>query len=467
MIHLYTGYKNKIKTILKFTAHDTTTSHGKSLERYRRVLLTGGSTLIVKIFSVTINLITVPLTLKYLGSERYGLWMTISSILSLMSFADLGLGNGLLNAISEANGKKDKSIAKKVVSSTFFMLTGIALIIFLLFLVIYKYVDWPGLFNAKNNIAKIESGPTIFVLLSIFVLNMPLGIIQRIQDGYQEGFKYQVWLILGSILSFIFLILCIQNKMGLPWLVLAFSGGQLIASLLNGLLLFFKTRKYLKPSWKEFNYKSGLSLMNSGLIFFFLGLFTLLGNSSDSIIISHTLNPSSVAGYEIVKKIFLFSMFTQFLIQPLWPAFGEALESGDFIWAKNTLFKGLKLFILLNAIISLPLLLFGKQIIFHWVGKEYIPSWSLLLGFYLFVIFANYGGVMSTFLNSKQLINRQLFMIALASICSVILKIFLSLKFGVSGIIWATVIGYLIFYVYPSYKIAVNFFNEKSVKVNK
>jgi O-antigen/teichoic acid export membrane protein len=52
--------------------------------------------------------------------------MAISSILALMSFADLGLGNGLLNAISQANGRNSKKDAQIAVSSTFFILVGIA-----------------------------------------------------------------------------------------------------------------------------------------------------------------------------------------------------------------------------------------------------------------------------------------------------------------------------------------------------
>jgi O-antigen/teichoic acid export membrane protein len=47
--------------------------------------------------------ISVPLTLTYLGSERYGMWMAISSIVALLAFADFGLGNGLVNAIAVAS----------------------------------------------------------------------------------------------------------------------------------------------------------------------------------------------------------------------------------------------------------------------------------------------------------------------------------------------------------------------------
>lgn len=468
------NFQNQInKILLKFLPNNqlgtlkTESDLDKSNERFKRILLTGGSTALVKVFSALINLITVPLTVNYLGSERYGLWMAISSLMALMSFADLGLGNGLLNAISAAHGKKNVEEAKKAVSSTFFMLLVVSSILLIIFLIIYPLVAWHELFNAQSELAINESAPTIFVLVIFFLISMPLGIIQRIQDGYQEGYKFQIWLLLGSFISLLGLLLCIFLETGLPWLVLAFSSGQLLATFFNGIFLFINSRKELMPSLINFDLTIAKYLFKAGLIFFILGGFTLLGNATDNIVLAHTLGTSSVAGYEIVKKVFLFSMFTQFIIQPLWPAFGEAMESGDYNWAKTTLLKAIKICILSSAIISLPLLLFGKQLIEIWVGPELIPSWSLLIGFYVFVLFANYGGVMSTFLNSGALIKKQLLIIALASLSSLFLKIVLSLNFGVSGIIWATVIGYSIFYIFPSYKIAFNYLKtleNKSLK---
>jgi O-antigen/teichoic acid export membrane protein len=452
----------QIKNIFGFSSHDSSTLAGKSKERYRRILLTGGSTAIVKIFSALINLITVPLTLNYLGAERYGLWMAISSIMALMSFADLGLGNGLINAISKAHGLKSIKEAQIAVSSTFYMLLSISGLLFLIFLIIYPHIEWQNVFNVQSKLAIEESGPTMFVLVITFLINMPLGVVQRIQDGYQEGFKFQIWLIVGSIISLAGIIICIYLETGLPWLVLAFSSGQIIATLFNGILLFSKRRTELRPRLTYFDFTSAKYLFNEGLIFFFLGIFTLLGNATDNIVLAHTLGPTSVAGYEIVKKIFLFSMFTQFIIRPLWPAFGEAMESGDYNWARKTLTKAIKLSIFISAIISLPLLLFGKQIINIWVGPEFTPSWSLLIGFYVFILLTNYGGVMSTFMNSGELIKKQLLIIGLASVCSIILKIVLSINFGVSGIIWATIIGYSIFYIVPSYRIVFNHLKTKT-----
>jgi O-antigen/teichoic acid export membrane protein len=348
----------------------------------------------VKLFTVAINLVTVPLTVKYHGAERYGLWMAISSVMALMSFADLGLGNGLLNAVSRAKGRNDPQEAQVAVSSTFFILLGISVLLFLIFISVFPFISWQDVFNVKSSLAIQEAGPTMMVLTVTLLVNMPLGIIERIQSGYQEGYRFQVWLILGSILSLAGLLICIYFRGGLMWLVIAYSGGQLVATILNGFYLLYKKRKYLKPSFKYFNLKEGKILIRSGLIFFLLGLFALIANASDDIILTQTIGPSAVAGYEIVKKLFLFSMFTQYIIQPLWPAFAEAIASGDIAWAKNTIKKALLLGIISAGIISLPILIFGKQIIMIWVSAQFIPSWSLLLGFYVFVLLGSYGGIL-------------------------------------------------------------------------
>ena len=40
--------------------------------RFRRIILTAGSTSIIKIINAGINFLIVPLTITYLGSEKYG-----------------------------------------------------------------------------------------------------------------------------------------------------------------------------------------------------------------------------------------------------------------------------------------------------------------------------------------------------------------------------------------------------------
>ena len=97
-----------------------------------------------KVITIVTMLISVPLTLHYLGSERYGMWMTITSIIAMMGFADLGLGLGLINAISETHGQDDRLAAERYVSSGFFMLSAMALLIMVGFAIAYPLIPWHG-----------------------------------------------------------------------------------------------------------------------------------------------------------------------------------------------------------------------------------------------------------------------------------------------------------------------------------
>jgi O-antigen/teichoic acid export membrane protein len=72
------------------------------------------------VISITAGLIAVRLTLRYLGTERYGLWMTISSVIAFPGFSGLGINNGLLNGIPIAHGRDDRQLARQYVSSAFF-----------------------------------------------------------------------------------------------------------------------------------------------------------------------------------------------------------------------------------------------------------------------------------------------------------------------------------------------------------
>src|SRR6202521_6359178 len=69
----------------------------RGARRNRGAAITGGTAVLARAVQVSTSLITIPLTVHYLGNERFGLWMTISSVLSMANFADFGIGNAALN----------------------------------------------------------------------------------------------------------------------------------------------------------------------------------------------------------------------------------------------------------------------------------------------------------------------------------------------------------------------------------
>ena len=87
---LQAGVRQRLRFI-SLTPFDQSTAEGRAQERHRRVALTAGAAALAKLLSVGTALISVPLTLHYLGAERFGMWITISSLIAMLSFADFGI----------------------------------------------------------------------------------------------------------------------------------------------------------------------------------------------------------------------------------------------------------------------------------------------------------------------------------------------------------------------------------------
>jgi len=209
--------------------------------------------------------------------------MTISSMVLILGFSDLGMGLGLMNSISAAHGQDDRQAGRAYVSSGFFMLLGGAAVVLLIFSVAYRLVPWSSILNVKSALAVQEAGPAVAVMVLCFIVNLPLDVVQRVQLGYQEGFINSLWESLGRGLALGGLLLVIYWQGGLLWLVLAISGAPLLALAGNWLGLLGYQRPWLFPSWRYFNRDYALKLLRTGLFFFLLKLAVTLIYSVDNI----------------------------------------------------------------------------------------------------------------------------------------------------------------------------------------
>lgn len=443
----------KLKQLLLFARLKPFKNNSK--ERYRKIILSGVSGIAARSIGILVSIITVPLTLGYLGTERYGLWMTISSMLAIIQFSDLGLGNALVNLIAEANGRDDKDAASKYISSVFFLSLGIAIILLLLLVAVYDFIPWARLYNLKTTLAIKDAGPASFVLFISAVFTVPAGLIRRIQLGYQDESIANLWVAAGNLLGFIFVLIAIYFKTGLTWLAAGMAFGPIIACLFNWYqYIGWKKRGWLLPRVKLFKLKTVRQVGGIGALFLILQLSSLIGNSSDNIVIAQVLGAAAVAKYAIVYKLFSIGLLSQYFITPLWPAFGEALARKDFDWARKTLKRVLLYNLAITFAIGLFLLFTGKLIITFWVGMNMVPSTFLLAGFAIWTMLFSFIGIMSTFLFYEHTLTKQIWFYALSSCIALILKIILAHYWYISGVVWAIVIGYAVFYVVPSLRLA-------------
>jgi len=442
-------------SVIRFAPFDVSTPAGRSKERLRRIVLSTGTALLARVITAFAALISVPLTIHYLGTERYGLWMTISSVIVLLGFADLGMGNGLVTAVAEAHGHDDRQAAQQAVSSTFFFLSAIAVLVLTTFFILYPFVSWSRIFNVTSDLAMRESGPAMTVFILCFALNLPLGVVQRVQMGYQEGYLNSLWQSAGSVLGLLALLLAVQVNAGLPWLVLALAGAPVLAAGLNWLVEFGKRRMWLMPAVHRFLWSAGKAILSNGLLFFVLSVLYLVGIASDNLIIAQVLGAEAVASYAVTQKLFVSLQFFSFVSYPLWPAFGEALARSDYVWARRAYSRSLLLGMGIGVATITPLLLFGQRIIGWWAGAEVVPSGILLVGWAGWFLVSSYGATAAPLLNSRaDLLRKQVVFQTLATFSSLGLKIVLAHYLQSAGVIWGGVIGYGIFLVIPTLLVA-------------
>jgi O-antigen/teichoic acid export membrane protein len=377
--------------------------------------------------------------------------MIISSVIAMLGFSDLGINNGLLNGISRAHGQNDRDLARQYVSSAFFLLTSIAIAIGIVFAAVYHWIPWGSLFRVQSTQALAEAGPAVAMFIACFLLNIPAGIVSRVQAGYQDGFSANLWSSLGSLLCLVSLLLTIHFRGSLPYLVLAMAGAPVLALLLNGAVLFAVERPWLLPSWSCMTTEASKDLWRKGALFFTLQLAFAISYSSDNLVLARILGPGAVAQYAVPCKLFsLVSTIIWFVVSPLWPAYGEALARRDHFWIRKTLCRSLTLVAGVSISLGTLLVIFGSRIIHVWVGSSIQTSPLLLVGLGIWSVVAAVSNAIAVFFNGLSIIRFQLLVASLGSLSNIALSVHLTHRIGISGVVYGSVLSQIFVFLIPS-----------------
>ena len=426
------------------------TASDRSHERYRRAALSGSTMLLGRVLSAVSSLLTVRLTFHYLGAERYGMWMTISSVVLMLGSADLGLSNGLVNLIADAAGRGDEVAEKTASASALFILSGISALMLVAMCVAYPFLNTARLFNLHSPLAIKESGPALLVFFFCFVLNLPLGAVRGVQTGLQKGFVNNLWWILGTILSLAALLIAIQQHAGLPALILCLTGPPVVSSMLNGLELFVWSHPELMPRARHFSRVAASRLLRTGLMYFLLQLSLTIGMQTDNVVIAQILGPKAVADYAVPARLFnvLVAVAGMFYMTMI-PAYTEALAKSDGPWIRKTFFRVAGAGIAANLVLATIAVLVGNRLIALWVGPQIQPSKGLLVALGLICVVTSYVNSASTLLNGLGRFRSQVIFGLLMAVVNLALSIVLVRRFGVTGAALGTVIAMALVQVVP------------------
>lgn len=136
------------------------------------------NSIIYKVIGMVISFLFVPILLKFLGKEDYGIWITISSILTWFAFLDFGIGLGLRNKLTHSLALNNIKESKSYISSAYFLITIIFIMLMILLVFISNFLDWSLILN----IDKYNSSELLYII-QIAIVGFCLLFIFRIVNN--------------------------------------------------------------------------------------------------------------------------------------------------------------------------------------------------------------------------------------------------------------------------------------------
>lgn len=398
--------------------------------------------LAVNIINFASTLILVPLTLKYLGPVQYGIWLTISSVLTWFSFLDFGIGNGLRNKLSEALAENAMRKAKTFVSTAYVIFSAGVIIFVILFFALFNLIDWRVIFNAPAYLTS-ELNLLIAIVFFLFSLQLILKLIYSVNQADQRPAVNGLISALSNSFGVLFVIILYNTSKGnLVALGVGLSLVPVIVLILISIILFTKNYKKIAPRLKYVRINQSGELLGLGLQFFMIQIAGLIVFATDNLIITQLFGPSDVTVYNIAYKLFYFiPIIFNVILTPFWSAYTEAFLKDDYAWIKSSVSKILKFWLVLS-LIAILMVIFSGTIYTIWVGSGiYIPlKLSIMMG--LFAILSNWNNIFIYFINGMGKIRIQFYSSILVAVINIPLSIYFAknLNWGITGVMAATCI---------------------------
>lgn len=418
--------------------------------RYGRIVKAVCSGGFARLLSSAITLLSLPLAVRYLGAERYGVWATVTTTAVWINLLDLGIANTLTNQVSRAYALGDKEDAARYLTNALALSSGMAALGALAGAVLIPRIDWARLLNVNANVSAAEIAHTVAVAVAIVLLGLPCNLVSKVLAGYQELHRSNYAACAGAVASLCGLGLGVELHVSMPVLFVMSAGCLTFANLATLVVVIAFQKPWLMPRLSLVERGSMQELLSSGSSFFLIQVAAVVVYSSDNLVVSHYLGASEVTPYSVTWRVVGFVALVQSLIFPaLWPAYAEAYAKHDYGWIRRTFAMTMTGTVALNALCVSGLLLFGRALIRLWAGAAAVPSLPLLLAMCIWALISGFMTVESCLLAALNRTRAQAVLSIVAAGVNVGLSLLWVRQIGSLGVIAGTIVSYLAVLVVP------------------
>jgi O-antigen/teichoic acid export membrane protein len=326
------------------------------------------STYVVRLATLAAGLLLFPALASGVGLTRYGLWLLISSSVSLFFTLDLGMGTSALRHIAQAHTRSDHDTLNLTISTSVAFFAGLGLLLCSIYLGAMVLL-WPALHVPAGD-ASLAVSMLITAASTTFLVGLPLGVFNTALMGIQRAD-------VANAIQLVQVVIRTATIVALLWLgfgILAVVIADALIGLAAGCGALLACRRlipnlHVSPSLVQVSLFT--SMAPYSLQVFAMGITGLVILQTDNIIIGAALPVAMVAVYAGAYRPYLVCrQLTYALINPLVPDAARATAMARSERLQDLLVRGTKYSNAITLLIAVPAAVFAEPVLNAWAGRD-------------------------------------------------------------------------------------------------
>ena len=326
--------------------------------------------------SMILSLFTMPAYIRFFQDQSVlGVWYTLLSIMTWVTYFDLGLGNGLRNKLPKCLVDNDTKSAREYIASTYISVFVLVIIWMIVGNIIISVINWNRLINIESTL--IDSHTLTLTVRIVFLgimLQFITKLITSVLYAVQRSAVVNFLTLLTTVLTLILILMSpskdvASNLIRMAWInVIAINIPYIFATI----LIFVKKINNFIPQKSDFSIKKARQILNIGVVLLWLQIVFMVISNTNELLISHFANSADVVSFQAYNKIFntISSLFT-LALTPIWSAITKAQAQKKYSWIKKLYIRLLLLGVVVMGC-ELAVVTMLQKIVDIWLGTGYV-----------------------------------------------------------------------------------------------
>lgn len=389
-----------------------------------------------------IGLLYIPFMLRMLGQSEYGLYSLAASVVAYLTVLDLGFGNAIVRYTAKFRAEKKQKEQYEMFGMFLILYSAIGLLAFLIGWGLYLNVD--RLFDATMDAGELRK-IRIMLLLMVFniAVTFPLSIFGSIITAYENYVFQKLVNIFRIILNPA--VMCIMLLLGYRAI-----GMVVITTIFNLLTLainawYCRKKLHIRILFGRFDW---IFLQEIAVYSFWIFLNAIMDRiywSSGQFILGVYVSAGAVAVYAVaisLQNIYMnFSTAISGVFLPKVTAM--VVEKKDDRVISDLFIRTSRIQYIVMVYILVGFILFGKQFIRLWAGRDYGEAYGITLLFFVPLVIPLVQNLGITILQARNQMKFRSVSYVIIALLSLGLSVWLAPRYGGIGCAVSTALAIL------------------------